>query len=92
MGNAGHCTFGGGCLHGLRCADLHGSEEETPKKGVGSHRGCGICGGDSGGHSDCPDTNAALIGRIVCRKRMHLGKEFAKQIGICGGKDDSTCR
>ena len=24
MGNAGHCTFGCGCLHGLRCADWQG--------------------------------------------------------------------
>ena len=84
MGNAGHCTFGGGCLRGLRCADLHGSKEEPQQKGVGSRRGSGICGRDSGGHSDRPDTNAALIGRSVCRKRMRLGKEFAKQIGICG--------
>ena len=50
----------GGCLHGLRRADLQGSEEETQQKGVGSHRGCGICGRDSGGHSDRPDTDAAL--------------------------------
>ena len=61
MGNAGHCTCGCGCLRGLRCADLQGSEEETQQKGVGSHRGCGICGRDSGGHSDRPDTDAALI-------------------------------
>jgi|GEM_PF-5756859 len=26
MGNAGHCTCGCGCLHGLRCADRQGSE------------------------------------------------------------------
>ena len=85
MGYAGHCTCGCGCLHGLRCADLQGSEEEARQKGVGGRRGSGICGRDSGGHSDRPDTDAALIGRSVCRKRMRLGKEFAKQIGICGG-------
>ncbi len=85
MGNAGHCTCGCGCLRGLRRADLQGSEEEVQQKGVGSHRGCGICGRDSGGHSDRPDADAALIGRSVCRKRMRLGKEFTKQIGIYGG-------
>ena len=69
MGNAGHCTCGCGCLRGLRRADLQGSEEETQHKGVGSHR----------------DADAALIGRSVCRKRMRLGKEFTKQIGIYGG-------
>ena len=63
MGNAGHCTCSGGCLHGLRRSDLQGSEEETRQKGVGSHRGCCICGRDSGGHSDCPDADAALIGQ-----------------------------
>ena len=92
MGNAGHCACGCGCLHGLRCADWQGSKEETQQKVVGGRRGSGICGRDSGGHFDRPDADAALIGRIVCRKRMRLGKEFAKQIGICGGKDDSTCR
>ena len=92
MGNAEHCTFGCGCLRGLRRADLQGGEEGTQQKGVSGHRGCGVCGRDSGGHFDRPDADAALIGRIVCRKRMRLGKEFAKQIGICGGKDDSTCR
>ena len=35
MGNAGHCTCGCGCLHGLRRADLQGSEEETQQKGIG---------------------------------------------------------
>ena len=65
MGNAGHCTFGGGYLHSLRCAGLQGSEEETQQKVVGGHRGCGICGRDSGGHSDRPDTDAALIGRRI---------------------------
>ena len=85
MGNAGHCTCSGGCLHGLRRSDLQGSKEETQQKVVGGHRGCGICGRNSGGHSDCPDADAALIGRSVCRKRMRLGKEFTKQIGSCGG-------
>ena len=42
-------------------ADLQGSEEEMQQKSVGSHRGRGICGRDSGGHSDCPDADAALI-------------------------------
>ena len=37
MGNAGHCTCGCGYLHGLRRADLQGSEEETQQKAVGSH-------------------------------------------------------
>ena len=82
MGNAGYCTCGCGCLHGLRCADLQGNEEETQQKAVGCHRSSGICGRDSGGHSDRPDTDTALIGRNVCRKRMRLGKEFTKQIGI----------
>ena len=61
MGNAGHCACCCGCLHGLRRADLQGSEEEMQQKSVGSHRGCGICRRDSGGHSDRPDTDAALI-------------------------------
>ena len=65
MGNAGHRANCCGCLHGLRRADLQGSEEEMQQKGVGSHRGCGICGRDSGGHSDRPDTNAALIGQVA---------------------------
>ena len=62
MGNAGHCTFGCGCLHGLRRADLQSSEEETQQKGIGCHRCCGICRGNSGDHSDRPDTDAALTG------------------------------
>ena len=33
--------------------------------GVGGRRGSGICGRDSGGHSDRPDTDAALIGRRI---------------------------
>ena len=44
MGNAGHCTCGGGCLRGLRRADLQGSKEETQQKGIGCHRGCGVIG------------------------------------------------
>ena len=47
-------------------------------KAVDNHRGCGICGRDSGGYSDRPDADAALIGRSVWEK------EFAKQIGIYG--------
>ena len=85
MGNAGHCTCGGGYLHSWRRADLQGSEEETQHKGVGNHRSSGICGRDSGGYSDRPDADAALIRRSICRKRMRLGKEFTKQIGIYGG-------
>ena len=65
MGNAGHCAFGGGYLHSLRRADLQGSEEETQQKGVGRHRSSGICGCDSGGHSDRPDADAALTGQNV---------------------------
>ena len=52
-------------LCGLRHADLQGSEEEVQQKGAGSHRGCGICGRDSGDHSGRPDTDAALIGRRI---------------------------
>ena len=63
MGNAGHCACGCGCLRGLHRTDLQGSEEETQQKGVGSHRRSGICGRDSGGHSDRPDADAALTGR-----------------------------
>ena len=65
MGNTGHCTCGCGCLHGLRRADLQSSEEETRQKVVGSHRSSGICGCDSGGHSDRPDADAALTGQNV---------------------------
>ena len=61
MGNAGHCTCGGGYLHSLRRADWQGGEEETQQKGIGCNRGCGICRGNSGDHSDRPDTDAALI-------------------------------
>ena len=63
MGNAGHCTCGCGCLHSLRRANLQGNEEETQQKGIGCHRGCGICRGDSGGHSDRQNADAALIGQ-----------------------------
>ena len=45
--------------------DIPENEEETRQKGVGGHRGFGIYGCDSGDHSDCPDTNAALIGRRI---------------------------
>ena len=70
MGNAGHCACCCGCLHGLRCADWQGSEEEARQKGVGGRRGSGICGRDSGGHSDRPDTDAALIGRRIASCRF----------------------
>ena len=51
----------------MACAALiwQGSEEEARQKGVGGRRGSGICGRDSGGHSDRPDTDAALIGRRI---------------------------
>ena len=65
MGNAGHCTFGCGCLHGLHCSDWQGSEEEARQKGVGGRRDCGICRGNSGDYSDRPDTDAALIRQEV---------------------------
>ena len=45
----------------VACADLQSSEEENQQKGVGCHRCCSVCGRDSGGHSDCPDTDADLI-------------------------------
>ena len=61
MGNAGHRANCCGCLRVLRRADWQGSEEEARQKGVGGRRGSGICGRDSGGHSDRPDTDAALI-------------------------------
>ena len=44
----------------VACADLQSCEEEPRQKGVSGHRGCGVCGRDSGGHSDRPDTDAAL--------------------------------
>ena len=47
----------------MACADWQGSEEEARQKGVGGRKGSGICGRDSGCHSDRPDTDAALIGR-----------------------------
>ena len=83
MGNAGHCTFGCGCLHGLRRADLQSSEEETRQKVVGSHRGCGICGCDSGGHSDRPDTDAALIGRRIASCRFKSSEMTSQNEGRC---------
>ena len=51
----------------VACATLicKAAKKEVQQKGVGSHRGCGICGRDSGDHSDRPDTNAALIGRRI---------------------------
>ena len=51
----------------IACAALicKGSEEETQQKGVGRHRSSGICGRDSGGHSDRPDADAALTGQNV---------------------------
>ena len=46
----------------MACAALicKAAKKKLGKKGVGSHRGCCICGRDSGGHSDCPDADAAL--------------------------------
>lgn len=51
----------------IACAALicKAAEEETQQKGIGCHRGCGICGRDSGDHSDRPDTDAALIRRRI---------------------------
>ena len=88
MGNAGHCAYCCGCLHGLRCADWQGSEEEARQKGVGGRRGSGICGRDSGGHSDCPDTDAALIrqeafamdkGRYQSSSKVHRRDRSSRQ-------------
>ena len=83
MGNAGHCTCGCGCLCGLRHADLQGSKEEVQQKGVGSHRGCGICGCDSGGHSDRPDADAALTGweklkMVVLTEQIEIPASYEK--------------
>ena len=83
MGNAGHCTFGCGYLYGLRRADLQSSEEETRQKVVGSHRGCGICGCDSGGHSDRPDADAALTGweklkMVVLTEQIEIPASYEK--------------
>ena len=83
MGNAGHCTFGCGYLRSLRRADLQGSEEETQQKGVGSHRGCGICGRDSGGHSDRPDTDAALTEKeklimVILTEQIEIPASYEK--------------
>ena len=46
----------------VACAALIGkaAKKKIQQKVVGGHRGCGICGRDSGGHSDRPDTDAAL--------------------------------
>ena len=51
----------------IACAALicKAAKKKLSQKGVGCHRGCGICGCDSGGHSDRPDTDAALIGRRI---------------------------
>ncbi len=51
----------------VACATLicKAAKKKVRQKGVGSHRGCGICGRDSGDHSDRPDTDAALIGRRI---------------------------
>ena len=83
MGNAGHCTCGCGCLHCLCSADLQGSEKETRQKGVGGHRGCGICGCDSGGHSDRPDADAALTGweklkMVVLTEQIEIPASYEK--------------
>ena len=83
MGNAGYCTCGCGCLHGLRCADLQGNEEETQQKAVGCHRSSGICGRDSGGHSDRPDTDAALtewdkLTMIVLTEQIEIPASYEK--------------
>ena len=78
MGNAGHCTCGCGYLYGLHRADMQSSEEETRQKGVGSHRGCYICGRDSGDHSDRPDTDAALIGRRIESCRFKSSDDITK--------------
>ena len=44
----------------VACAALtcRGSEEETQQKTGGCHWSSGICGCDSGGHSDRPDADA----------------------------------
>ena len=49
------------------CAALIGkaAKKKLSKKAIGCHRGCGICGRNSGGHSDRPDADAALIGRRI---------------------------
>ena len=47
----------------IACAALNLDQIKISQKGVGSHRSSGICGRDSGGHSDRPDADAALIGR-----------------------------
>ena len=49
----------------VACAALicKAAKKKLSKKVIGCHRGCGICRGNSGDHSDRPDTDAALIGR-----------------------------
>ena len=53
------------CMACAALIELQSSEEENQQKGVGCHRCYSICGRDSGGHSDRPDTDAALIGRRI---------------------------
>ena len=47
----------------VACAALicKAAKKKTNKKGVGCHRCYSVCGRNSGGHSDCPDTDADLI-------------------------------
>ena len=73
---------GCGCLYSLRRTDLQGSEEETQQKGVGSHRSSGICGRDSGGHSDRPDADAALTGRIHRAMRSTQYRGMGRHDGL----------
>ena len=46
----------------MACAALicKAAKKKTQQKGIGCHRCCGICRGNSGDHSDRPDTDAAL--------------------------------
>ena len=83
MGNAGHCTWGCGCLRGLRCSDLQSSKEETQQNSVGNHRCCGICGRDSGGNSDHQDTNAALTEKeklimVILTEQIEIPASYEK--------------
>ena len=49
----------------IACAALicKAAKKKLDKKVVGGRRGSGICRGNSGDHSDRPDTDTALIGR-----------------------------
>ena len=49
----------------MACAALicKAAKKNLGKKVLAVIGGCCICGRDSGGHSDCPDADAALIGR-----------------------------